>query len=76
MFDIKQDSRMDTTEQLLFNIWQELKRLNTLHEGTEKPYTTENKIHEYLCKIEGCSFKTENRGIYLAHCKNHKKEGA
>lgn len=75
MFDIQQDSRMDTTEQLLYNIWQELKRLNTSQEVTE-PQTTENVKHEYVCKVKGCGFKTESKGVYLAHCKKHKKEGA
>lgn len=75
MFEIQQDSRMDLKEKLLYNIWQELRRINTSSKVTEKPQTKETKVHEFTCKVENCGFKTENRGIYLAHCKNHKKEG-
>jgi hypothetical protein len=76
MFDIQKDSRMDIKEKLLCNIWQELKRINTPQEVTEKPQAKENKVHEYNCKVVGCDFKTENKGLYLAHCRNgHKKEG-
>lgn len=70
---------MDTTEQLLFNIWQELKRINTPqaipHEATEMPQTKEIKANEYVCKVENCGFKTQSKGLYLAHCKKHKREG-
>lgn len=75
MFDIKPDSRMDTKEKLLYNIWQELKQNKLMLEVIEKPQTSQSKIHEYTCKVKDCGFKTENKGIYLAHCKNHKKEG-
>jgi hypothetical protein len=31
---------------------------------------TENK---YKCKVDGCDYETNNKGEYLAHCREHKK---
>jgi hypothetical protein len=77
MFDVKPDSRMTMSEQLLYNIWQEIKFINknSSQRTIEKPTTfqEENKEELYLCKK--CDFKTENKGVYLAHCRKHKKEG-
>jgi hypothetical protein len=28
---------------------------------------------KFKCKVEGCAFETDNKGIYLAHCREHKK---
>lgn len=71
MFDIQPDSRMDTTEMLLYNIWQELKQLNTLKTELtleEKPKIKQEKPCKYCGEIH------DNAGQRMACARKHKKE--
>jgi len=72
MFDIDPDNMQSKTDKLLYNIWQELKRLNKplcpTAEGTEaKPAKV------IACKK--CPATFDNRGKFLSHSREHKKEG-
>lgn len=57
------------TDILLWEILQELKKLNG-QEPNEQP----SEGSKYTCKK--CSFSTDNKGLLLAHYRDHKKEGA
>lgn len=39
----------------------------------KKKYPDLETEGKYKCKVEGCEFETDSRGLYLAHCKEHKK---
>jgi hypothetical protein len=70
MFEITKDSRFTIEERLLYNIWQELRRLNTV--PVETPL--ENKKDENIYSCKECEYKTENKGSFLAHARKHKKD--
>jgi hypothetical protein len=75
MFDIKPRSNMSVTEQLLFNIWQELKELNSKKENNEViDKAVEKKESKFKCKT--CGTEHENKGSLLMCYKKHKEKGA
>lgn len=51
MFDIKQNDRFDDIQRLLYNIWQELKRLN--EKNSTKAETKLSEIHFDDCTVVG-----------------------
>jgi len=68
-FDIKKDGRFDTTEMLLWNIWQELKEIN-------KTEIIDVKVQEKpKSKCKKCGAEFENKGDFLAHSRKCKGDG-
>jgi hypothetical protein len=41
-------------------------------ESKAKEEQEEEKV--YKCKVEGCNSEFTNKGLFLAHCREHKKE--
>jgi len=70
MFDIDPDNLVSKTDKLLYNIWQELKQLRPTAEGTEAVIQKPKVI---ACKK--CGEEFDNRGKFLSHSREHKKEG-
>jgi hypothetical protein len=65
---IKLEDLNTKTDKLLYAILQELKKLN------EDKQPSENQAEEarqYKCKQ--CDFSTDNKGLLLAHYRDHKK---
>ena len=91
MFNIKKDGRFDTTEMLLWNIWQELKVLNktevietveaveaveTVVETVEEKEIIEENLQEKpKSKCKKCGIEFENKGQFLAHTRICKGDG-
>ena len=81
MFNLeKEECCFNTTEQLLYNIWQELKILNGNETEIEKPVeqaledttdTEDTKDKQIPCKA--CGGTHENMGAMLACCRKNKK---
>lgn len=34
----------------------------------------QKEVQVYKCKVEGCGEEFTNKGLFLAHCREHKKE--
>lgn len=84
MFDIKKGDVTGTTNRLLFNIWQELIKLNEAKPEIplcqpaggikDKPKQAKptKPTKQITCRI--CGEQFENQGVFLAHMREHKKE--
>lgn len=70
---VKRIENFSDTDKLLYLILQELKRINSLpcptREDTEEVKDTVKTI---TCKI--CGEQFTNRGLFLSHMREHKKE--
>jgi Rad3-related DNA helicase len=73
MYEIAKKNIVSETDQLLFNILEELKNIHT--ELKKLNGTKEKKpANKVICKV--CNKEFENKGQYLAHCRTdeHKKK--
>jgi SHS2 domain-containing protein len=73
MFKINPDDIRETESKLLYNIWQELKRMNEAKPEPARPVAkaTEGKAKVSIaCKV--CGEKFDNRGKFLSHSRKHK----
>jgi hypothetical protein len=81
MFDIKESDHFDTTEKLLFNIWQELRILNGAKKAPAKQIPAKKLLTKPQSDSEKCKYcggTHENKGQFLACARKHstkKKEG-
>ncbi len=78
MFDIKPESLVSKTEKLLYNIWQELRRLNEFKPEPARPMRKATKGKgkaKGFVTCKQCGEKFDNRGKFFNHLKEHKKEG-
>ena len=74
MQPLRREAMVDTEEKLLFEILQELKKMNGQADGQVKPLELIAKAPKvYTCKVCG---KEYDKPIQVAHCaKRHQKEG-
>lgn len=76
MFEFNKSDITGTTNRLLYNILQELKRLN---EPAPEPTrlvakATKEKANGTVVTCKKCGKQFENRGKFFQHMKGHKKE--
>jgi len=78
MFKINPDDIRETESKLLYNIWQELVRLNEAKPEPARPIAkaTEGKAEKpkFYRKCKKCGEEFFNYGLYMGHMKAHKKE--
>ena len=78
MFDINPDQLVSKNDKLLYNIWQELKRLNTPVRPTREDTGAAKKpkpAAKSMIRCKKCPATFTNRGEFFQHAKQHKKEG-
>ena len=78
MFKINPDDIRGTDNKLLYNIWQELKRLGEPKPEPARPGSkaTKGKAEKpkFYRKCKKCGEEFDNYGRYMGHMKAHKKE--
>lgn len=75
----KNPANFNDTEKLLYLIWQELQKINTVKQPKPEPVrptreATEDKA-KVIIKCKKCGEEFNNRGSFFQHMKQHKKEG-
>jgi hypothetical protein len=64
----------ETTDKILNKILiPRLSRYPKQKEESEEDKQAE-EARVYKCKVEGCNAEFTNKGLFLAHCREHKKE--
>jgi hypothetical protein len=77
MFDLKKNDITGQANRLLYNIWQELKRLNKPQPARPMRKAAKGKAvkAKFYRKCKKCGTEFDNYGFFMKHMKEHKEEG-